>query len=90
MRLTKKQAKSIIQSAQLYNDHTIEENLFEYRREIQRRLDFVINNFFGPEDSHMTALILSDDISLYTGNDGEKGSPLFGKACLQLDEKMKP
>ena len=81
-KLTEKEARSVIQNIAIFADHITADNLAEYRIEIQRRLDLIINNFFGPENEHMTELLFNDDISLYTGKTEEKGTFLFGTVTL--------
>lgn len=76
MKLTKEKAKEVINSTQMFAERIQNYNI---RIEVQRRLDLMINNYFGPESEHMTELLLSNDISLYTGGNGDKGFPLFFK-----------
>lgn len=82
MKLTKEKALEVLNSTQMFAERIQNANI---RIEVQRRLDLISNNYFGPEVRHMTELLLTDDISLYTGKkEGDKGFPLFFKDEITL------
>ncbi len=81
--ISKDQAQSILQSAIYYNQHSRNHNLAHYRKEIQLRLDLLLNNYFGPENKIVTEDLFSDDINLGLP------APLFGRSATQLDPEIR-